>query len=158
MTVKDRKIKDIEVARSIKQTMDALDNINNNLLKMHRNKITVDIPAIKNYWMDMPKEMGSKGVILSLMSDPHDKDRIVMCYVPKNGEVKPHFHKAITELITVVSGKLHYKLYASDEFKTVIAQGQLTTGGTLEIEPLKSHYVFTTDEEVYMKIKFTPMK
>lgn len=146
--------RDDEVLAVATQAIEALQNVGKNFLRMHQENSVSDIPLIQNHWLPLPDSVASKGVLMSLIVPASTKPMISLVFIPAHGEVKPHWHKEETEIIRVVAGLVHFKLYASGEYNVVLSKGTLTEGMEVSIEPLRSHYIFTSDKDAYLKVKF----
>ena len=143
---------------SVHFAMKALDDLEIKFSKMYRGEIVEDVPMKYNKFLPLPLSMASVGVRTCLIKGDIVNGHTNIVYIPKNGKVKHHFHKAEKEILLVRSGNVNYRLYKTENYKEVLKGGILLVGETLTIESMISHYIFTTETEAYIKIDFITKK
>jgi len=149
MLNRDKEVQDIAGS-----AIQALRAMGKDLLELHQESSVTDMPLIQNYWLPMPTNLASKGVLMTSLTPPHTNPSHSIVFIPIGGHVKPHWHKGDTEVIRVISGVVHYKLYATGDYQSILTQGTLSEGMEVSIEPLRSHYVFTSDNDAYLRVTF----
>ena len=138
----------------IDEVMSLLDSVGEKFLNMRSDTASEDVLARQNVFTSLPRSMASLGVVITSMTPNNVKDIKNLVFIPKGGEIKPHFHTDHEEIITVLSGCVNYKMYKTDAYKVVTEEGTICLGDQIIIDPNLTHYVFTTDEESYLQVEF----
>ena len=137
------------------KAIDALDRVEGKILNMLRADVSEGIITSQNIIRTLPESMASKGVLITSIVPDKSAEIKNIVYLPVGGEIRPHFHEAEYETIIVLLGCVKYRLYESDRFKKVIKEGEICEGERLDIDPMLTHYVFTTVVESYLRIDFS---
>lgn len=133
-----------------------------NVLRNYTSKINMEyesykpvlIPAYPDKFYPMDVNSATDGVIIMGLDEVEGSGSSNLIKIPPDGAVYRHFHKKLKESVMVIIGCINYIVYATDKRSKIIKEGKLHKGEILEIDPMQTHYVFTSETTSYALVNF----
>lgn len=119
----------------------------------YEGKPTITIPAFLNHFYPVDINAATAGVEQMGLEDTGDGNMMIV-KIPKDGAIYHHFHNNQRESVMVIAGSVDYIVYKSNIRSKIIAEGELKSGEKLVINPMQTHYVFTSKEIAYLLVTF----
>ncbi len=127
---------------------------NHNIKMEYENQKSINYESFPDRFYSVPANMGTDGTLIMGLEEIESNGKTNLVKIPPDGAVYHHFHKDLIEYVMVVLGCVNYKVYESDIRSGIVDEGTLKKGEKLVVNPLQTHYVFTSDKTAYIVINF----